>query len=84
MHKVGRRHGEGKTGFVGGCFVHRIHWLCLQRRVLENFWSTSIARYETALRGQEASVDGTCECWVYNRGAESCEEQRASFIRLFL
>lgn len=75
---------KAKQGLLVDVYVHRIHWLCLQRRVLENFWSTPIARYETALRGQEASVDGTWKVLGLQQGAESCEEQRASFIRLFL
>lgn len=50
---------KAEQGLLADVYVHRIHWLHFQRRVLENFWSTSIARYETALRGQEASVDGT-------------------------
>ena len=50
---------KAEQGLLADVYVHRSHWLHLERRVLENFWSTSIAWYETALRAQEANVDGT-------------------------
>ena len=60
---MGVRHGKGRTGFAGGhdVYVHRIHWLwlCFQRRILENFWSTSITLYEAAWIVLEATVGGT-------------------------
>lgn len=50
---------KAEQGLSADVYVPRIHWLRLQRRVLENFWSTSVARYETEWRAQEANVDGT-------------------------
>lgn len=78
---------KAEQGLLVDVYVHRRHWLRLQGRVLENFWSTSIARYETALRAQEASVDGTGlwrECGFSAATDQCSEEQRASFFRLFL